>query len=139
LASVNVLAPQFGKADKWCARYVNLSRRLDRRERLFNLLAVSNAELLARIERVDAIDGKELSLNDVSLGSMVGVELLDRARQASEQGAWTIVHDGGRLLHFDNHLTIGGIACAMSHRLALEKVARHPTAEWGLILEDDVV
>jgi len=139
LASVNVLAPQFGKADKSCALYVNLSRRLGRRERLFNLLAVSNAELLARIERVDAIDGKELSLNDVSLGSIVGVEALDRARQASEQGAWTIVHDGRRLLRFGHHPTICGIACAMSRRLALEMVARHPTAEWGLILEDDVV
>jgi len=63
---------------------------------------------------------------------------LDRARQASEQGAWTIVHDVRRLLHFGHHLTICGFACAMTHRLALEKVARHPTAERGLILEDDV-
>ena len=45
-----------------------------------------------------------------------------------EGGAFTIVHNEGRLLHFDNHLTMGGIACAMSHRLALQAVVQHPTA-----------
>lgn len=136
---VAVAKAQVEQAVNWCALYINLTRRPDRRERLFELLAVTNWELLARIERVDAVDGKQLSIDDASLEKIVSIEALDRARQASEQGAWTIVHDGGRLLHFDNHLTRGGIACAMSHRLALEKVAQHPTAEWGIILEDDVV
>ena len=33
---------------------------------------------------------------------------------------------------------MGGIACAMSHRLALEALVKHPSAKWGLILEDDI-
>ena len=41
-------------------------------------------------------------------------------------------------MHFDDHLTVGGIACALSHRLALRRIAEHPTASWGLVLEDDV-
>lgn len=49
------------------------------------------------------------------------------------------MHDGsGKLVRFHNHLTAGGIACAMSHRAALEAVATHQSADWGLILEDDI-
>eukprot|EP00449_Zooxanthella_nutricula_P050820 CAMPEP_0198574060 /NCGR_PEP_ID=MMETSP1462-20131121/114132_1 /TAXON_ID=1333877 /ORGANISM="Brandtodinium nutriculum, Strain RCC3387" /LENGTH=47 /DNA_ID= /DNA_START= /DNA_END= /DNA_ORIENTATION= len=35
-------------------------------------------------------------------------------------------------------MTEGAVACAMSHHKALQSIANHPTAEWGLILEDDV-
>ena len=51
-------------------------------------------------------------------------------RHARRRGAYTIVHNEGRLLHFDNHLTMGGIACAMSHRLALKALVAHPTVAW---------
>lgn len=123
----------------WCAFYINLSRRADRRERLLGVLARGNAELLRGIQRLDAVDGEQLDLEDEAAAHIVEAEALERAAGARRRGAHTIVYEGrGRLVHFDNHLTTGGVACAMSHRMALQRVAEHPVADWGLILEDDV-
>lgn len=124
--------------DEWCAFYINLARRPDRREKLLGKLARSNDVLLKQIRRVDAIDGKFLEISDDVVRSVIDEGALDRAKKAQRRGAYTIIHEGGRLVHFDNHFTAGGVACAMSHRRALELIADHPTAEWGLILEDDV-
>ncbi|CAE7745916.1 unnamed protein product [Symbiodinium pilosum] len=101
-------------------------------------MEVSNSELAHQIRRLDAVDGKWLRLLDDAVAEIVDEYALDKARHARRRGAYTIVHNGGRLLHFDNHLTTGGIACAMSHRLALQAVVAHPTAKWGIILEDDI-
>ena len=125
------------KADRWCAMYINLERRLDRRQRLLRLLERC-PELLKRIRRLEAVDGQQLTLRHSAVQGLVAPEALERARHARRRGAFTIVHSGGRLLHFDNHLTMGGIACAMSHKLALEALLQHPSADWGLVLEDDV-
>ena len=124
---------------EWCALYINLARRPDRREKLLGKLAVSNAELRRQIRRIDAVDGRWLRLLDDAVAEIVDEYALDKARHARRRGAYTIVHSGGRLLHFDNHLTVGGIACAMSHRLALQALVSHPTAKWGIILEDDIL
>ncbi|CAE7229187.1 unnamed protein product [Symbiodinium necroappetens] len=124
---------------EWCALYINLARRPDRREKLLEKLAVSNAELRRQIRRIDAVDGRWLRLLDDAVAEIVDEYALDKARHARRRGAYTIVHSGGRLLHFDNHLTVGGIACAMSHRLALQALVSHPTAKWGIILEDDIL
>ncbi|CAJ1440700.1 unnamed protein product, partial [Effrenium voratum] len=124
---------------EWCALYINLARRTDRRERLQKLLATSNAPLAARLERVEAIDKQALTLEDEIVTDAVAYRALERARRAEEEEHYTIVHDEeGNLVHFDDHLTLGGIACALSHRLALQRIAEHPTAEWGLVMEDDV-
>ena len=40
-------------------------------------------------------------------------------------------------MSFDDHLTPGAVACALSHHKALRRLAQQD-AEWGLILEDDV-
>eukprot|EP00439_Symbiodinium_sp_Y106_P065829 s735_g10.t1 len=128
--------PELGE---WCALFINLDRRADRKERLRSLLAEANAPLLRRLERVEAIDKLALSLDDEVVVDAVGPYALERARRALDEEHYTIVHDEeGNLVHFDDHLTVGGIACALSHRLALQRIATHPTAEWGLILEDDV-
>lgn len=124
--------------EDWCAYFINLSRRPDRRTRLLRKLSEGNKALLRRLKRIDAVDGRGLSLDDDSLSLVVDREALDRARRAEELSLHTIVHDGNSLVHFDNHLTVGGIACALSHRCALEHIAEHPTASWGLILEDDI-
>jgi len=123
---------------EWCALYINLARRVDRREKLLGLLASGNAGLLRQLQRIDAVDGQFLDFKDESLREVVSEQALERAMAAKRRGAHTIIHEGGRLLHFDNHLTLGGVACAMSHLKALQAVADHPTADWGLILEDDV-
>ena len=125
-------------SQEWCAVYINLARRPDRRDKLLQTMEVSNSELAHQIRRLDAVDGKWLRLLDDAVAEIVDEYALDKARHARRRGAYTIVHNGGRLLHFDNHLTTGGIACAMSHRLALQAVVAHPTAKWGIILEDDI-
>ncbi|CAK0816481.1 unnamed protein product, partial [Prorocentrum cordatum] len=143
-------------AQDWCAVYINLARRPDRRERLLGQLGAWNGALARRLQRVDAVDGQRLDLGDELVARVVDEQAakgpgrtargprratsrprrsargprkaLERAEHARRRGAYTIVHRGGHLMHFDNHLTPGGIACAMSHRRALEAVASHPTA-----------
>jgi len=124
---------------EWCAFAINLERRKDRWENLEKVLSVANPKLLQRLERIDAVDGRDLDLEDGALEEYVQFTQLARARRAKSLGIYTVVHDKENwLVHFDDHLTEGAIACAMSHHKALERVAEHPTAEWGLILEDDV-
>lgn len=124
---------------EWCAVYINLARRQDRREQLLDKLHFTSPRLAEQIRRIDAVDGQQLTLRNRAVSQIVNDDALDRARHARRRGAYTIVHNEGRLLHFDNHLTMGGIACAMSHRLALKALLAHPTAKWGLILEDDIL
>mmetsp|Transcript_124883 Transcript_124883/g.353475 ORF Transcript_124883/g.353475 Transcript_124883/m.353475 type:complete len:556 (+) Transcript_124883:91-1758(+) len=134
-------APAAGHAadlGAWCALYINLARRGDRRRQLLRTLSLANGELLGRVERVDAVDGRQLKFSCRELEKVVEEEALRKARRALEHNAHTIIYQGRSLVHFDDHLTPGGIACAMSHRLALERLAAHPTAEWALILEDDI-
>eukprot|EP00435_Cladocopium_sp_Y103_P049631 s1452_g15.t1 len=110
---------EFGE---WCALYINLDRRQDRKEKLLKLLAKQNGPLLARLERVQAIDKQNLSLDDEIVVNAVAPHALERTRRAMEEDHYTIVHDEeGNLVHFDDHLTLGGIACALSHRLALQR------------------
>lgn len=119
--------------------FINLARRPDRLEQLAATLSRDNSELLNKLVRIDAVDGRNIDLDDPSLVDIIGPDALERAKKAKAAGAFTILHQGGTLVRFDNHLTEGGVACAMSHQRALEAVAAHPTAEWGLILEDDIV
>jgi len=123
---------------EWSAVFVNLARRQDRRVKLTRTLAAGNSLLLARLAWVEAVDGRGVDLQDKDLLRFVTAGAMERAREAKRDGAFTVVHQRGKLLQFNDHLTEGGIACAMSHFRALEAVATHPTAAWGIILEDDV-
>ncbi|CAE8600263.1 unnamed protein product [Polarella glacialis] len=123
----------------WCVAAINLSRRADRRLQLAHVLAPANTEILARLTRINAVDGRGVDLADGKrLLPFISAEALEQAREAKRLGALTIVHQDGQLVKFHDHLTEGGIACTMSHHAALSFVANHPTAEWGLILEDDI-
>lgn len=122
----------------WCAVYINLARRGDRRANLARTLSAANSYLLTRIERIEAVDGQHISLEDDDLHLVVSEKALLKAQRAKAMQAVTIVHREGQLVRFHDHLTEGGVACALSHHAALEAVASHPTARWGLILEDDV-
>jgi len=124
------------RVGSWCAVFINLARRADRRAKLARTLAAGNSTLLAKLQRIEAFDGRNVNLDDSSLLSVVSKASLEQARRAKAMGAVTIVHREKQLVRFHNHLTEGGIACAMSHRAALEAVAFHPTADFGLILED---
>jgi len=134
-ASVDAELRELGE---WCAYVINLDRRPDRLEQMKQLLSTTNPRLLQRLERIEAVDGQKLSFDDEAVQRIVDARTLERAKRAKELGIYSVVHDEDNLLvHFDDHFTEGAIACAMSHHEALMRVASHPTAEWGLILEDD--
>ncbi|CAJ1354240.1 unnamed protein product [Effrenium voratum] len=130
------------KEAPWCSVVINLARRPDRRLQLAQVLAQQNGEVLQRLLRVDAVDGQKIDLSDEKatdkLLAYITPAALETAQEAKRIGAHTIVHKDGELVKFHDHLTEGGIACAMSHYKALKTIAEHPTAEWGLILEDDI-
>ena len=132
------LNPALQTPQTWCAVFINLARRADRRLQLVHVLAEANSAVLSRLLRVDAVDGRALDLESPDLLDYITKEALEVAQEAQRVGAHTIVHKDGELVKFHDHLTAGGVACAMSHYKALRTVAEHPTAEWGLILEDDI-
>lgn len=122
-----------------CAYVINLERRPDRMNRLQQLLSSTNPTLLEHLERIDAVDGRNISLDSDEAAKVVEASALTRAKRAKRLGLYSIVHDSDNgLVNFDDHFTEGAIACAMSHHKALTQVAEHPSANWGLILEDDV-
>ncbi|CAE7356238.1 unnamed protein product [Symbiodinium natans] len=89
--------------------------------------------------RIPAVDGKNLSLDSPITRRVIDADALARAKRARRLGLYSIVHDcENELVNFDDHLTPGAVACALSHHAALRKVASDPAADWGLILEDDV-
>lgn len=138
-SSSNTSEADLCRHGQWCSLVINLARRHDRLSRMEQLLSHTNPRLWQRMERVDAVDGRALNLEDAALSEIVMPHTLERAMSAKEKGIYTVVHDDNNVLvHFDDHLTEGAVACILSHRKALERVASHPTAEWGLILEDDV-
>ena len=94
---------------RWCALYINLDRRPDRRGRLKELLMRHNAPLWERLERVQAptraafrewqaVDKQDLSLDDEVVLEAVAPHALERARRAQEENHYTIVHDEVRSL-----------------------------------------
>lgn len=124
---------------EWCALVINLARRLDRLQRTKEVFAERAPRIFERLERIDAVDGRELNFCDESMKDILEASTLANAKRAKEIGLYTVVHDENNLLvHFDDHFTEGAVACALSHRKALTRIATHPEAEWGLIFEDDV-
>jgi len=123
----------------WCALVVNLARRQDRLQRMHEVFAARAPKILQRLERVDAVDGRLLSFDDAGMEEWLQPDTLANAKRAKELKLYTVVHDENNLLvHFDDHFTEGAVACALSHHKALQRIATHPTAEWGLLFEDDV-
>merc|ERR1711933_154684 len=105
---------------------------------LTELLDRENSYLLERLERIDAVDGQSLRLNDASLREFVTERALIQAQHGKDHSIDTVVHRAGELVFWRNFLTEGAVACAMSHHAALQAVASNPHADWGLILEDDI-
>lgn len=86
-----------------------------------------------RLTRIDALDGKGMSWTDVT--PYVYSEAIDEAKWAEMRGVPTICMGTAT---FSPHLTLGSIACALSHKRAWEWL-RSSENDFALIMEDDVL
>ena len=104
-----------------------------------DFVALKEAPRRCSCAGVEAVDGRNISLDSADARRVVEDSALVRAKRAKRLGLYSIVHDAeNQLVNFDDHFTEGAIACAMSHHKALQEVAKHPSADWGLVLEDDI-
>jgi GR25 family glycosyltransferase involved in LPS biosynthesis len=102
--------------------YINLDRRLDRLQHINNELNKINYS--GPIERIDAIDGKQLDI-DILSDKLITVEGKNDALDKNK-GMYFI-------------LTPGAIACALSHLNIYNKIIEEmPDDKYSLILEDDI-
>lgn len=119
--------------------FINLARRPDRIDKLLQTIFPTSPRLWQHLERIDAVDGRTISLRDrAALETFVTADALQSAIEKKSSGRPTIEHYKGHLLKLNDYLTEGAVACAMSHHLALQAIANHPSAHWGLVLEDDI-
>ena len=63
------------------------------KEQLLEKLEFTSPRLAQQIRRIDAVDGKELTLRNSAVSQIVDDNALDRARHARRRGAFTIVHN----------------------------------------------
>jgi GR25 family glycosyltransferase involved in LPS biosynthesis len=105
--------------------YINLQHRKDRdinvKEQVAKI-SKPNLDTLKFLERVDAVYGNKLDINNISSD---------------------IITDGGKIDALDNNLRVyvpltpGGIGCALSHRKVYQKIL-DDNLDAALILEDDI-
>lgn len=100
--------------------YINLDRRMDRKNNLINELDRINYN--GRIERLSAIDAKKLNF-DLMPTNLFTKESIKMATDKTE-GLYS-------------YMTKGGIGCALSHKMVYEKILAGDD-EYVLILEDDI-
>jgi len=110
------------------AYVINLDCRADR------LSQSQKLEWKVQLERVPAVDGKLLSWDCLPAGTL-HEEALHNAILAERRNIPTICRNTGS---FSPHLTLPAIGCALSHRMAWERLLGHGSAEWALVCEDDV-
>jgi GR25 family glycosyltransferase involved in LPS biosynthesis len=99
--------------------YINLDRRTDRNKNMLELLKKFN--LLNITERLSAVDGKTLDLNNINPDIITAKGIKD-AKESNK--LYTV-------------LTTGAIGCAMSHRAIYKKIIKDKINSC-LILEDDI-
>lgn len=100
--------------------YINLERRPDRKKNIENQLDKINNKL--PFERINAVDAKKLDIQNLS-NKLVTKDGIKSALN-KKNGLYTI-------------LTKGAIGCALSHKIAWEKVM-NGNDEYVLIVEDDI-
>mmetsp|Transcript_1965 Transcript_1965/g.5721 ORF Transcript_1965/g.5721 Transcript_1965/m.5721 type:complete len:374 (+) Transcript_1965:75-1196(+) len=121
-----------GMDDGMCL-YINLDRRPDRRTTVESIVA-QHPWLAANVERVQAVDGRDLSWPRLVGDRLVAPEAELEALRAARAGRATAgTTRGGR----SNHLTLGACGCALSHRKAWRALV-DSGLEWALVLEDRV-
>ena len=109
---------------------INLKSREDRWDALKRLPWGFPAE---EVKRVEAVDGRQLSWNSEEVKTFVSKDALRMAKFAEKNNIDTVDH---QYHTFSPHLTLGAVACAMSHRRAWLHVIEKGVP--CLIAEDDV-
>lgn len=100
--------------------YINLERRMDRKKNIEEQLKLINYK--GPVERINAIDARHLNIPNLS------------DKLITRKGINSALNKNNGLYTF---LTKGAIGCALSHRIAWEKVIKG-NDEYVLILEDDI-
>jgi len=100
--------------------YINLARRPDRKKNIEDQL--KQIDYKGPVERIDAIDAMYLDIPNLS------------NKLVTRKGINSALNKNNGLYTF---LTKGSIGCALSHRVAWEKVIKG-NDEYVLILEDDI-
>ena len=127
--SASSSASKKGKAAAQLVLVINLKRREDRLRKLRGVLRGR----LKAWERIDAVDGQRLTWDDVA--QHMTPRALEQAMWAQEKSVPTICAKTGS---FSPHFSLGGVACALSHRKAWQRLATSKVHDWALILEDDL-
>ena len=104
---------------------INLKRRTDR------LMAVRKC-ILTPFEVVEAVDARTLTWDSVS--SFVTIRALKKSQRAESMRVPTVDH---REQTLSDHLTLGAVACAMSHRKTWHLVVER-ALPYAVICEDDL-
>ena len=102
---------------------INLARR---RDRLRKLRAVLQGKL-RNFDRLEAVDGRDLSWEEPLVQSALTARALDDARWAEKKQVPTICRKTGS---FSPHLTISAVGCALSHREAWRRLAASTQHDW---------
>ncbi len=104
--------------------YINLGRRFDRNEHMISLL--NNHNLLPGTTRIEAVDGKKLTNNDLIKLANDNIFTMEFINQVLDQNTKK-----------DPTLSVGAIGCALSHISAWERIVKEQIPE-ALIFEDDI-
>lgn len=115
------------------AFYLNLAHRADRNAQLLALLAAHPWLSPPLLERVDAVDGRDLVVREMP-EHLVGMQGKRLAAHQVAAGIPTLRLESNE---FSPHLTPGAVGCALSHKLAWERFLASD-AERALVLEDDL-
>uniref|UniRef100_A0A7S4P3U5 Glycosyl transferase family 25 domain-containing protein n=1 Tax=Paramoeba aestuarina TaxID=180227 RepID=A0A7S4P3U5_9EUKA len=107
--------------------YINLASRVDRRMHVESILKeLAFHETVPLVERVDAVDGKTVSIEDLYSRGQVTKQAFDRYKSIPLAEKF-----------YGMDITDGALGCALSHRAVWQKIItrKHKCA---LVLEDDV-
>ncbi|RPF82501.1 MAG: glycosyltransferase family 25 protein [Rhodothermaceae bacterium TMED105] len=107
---------------------INLKRRPDRLENVIHLKWNG-----MNVTRIEAVDGRDLQWSSPPIDSFVTARAVRDATNAEKRNIATV---DDTIDSFSPHLTLGAVACALSHRKAWETVISDNRS--CLVIEDDV-
>ncbi|CAE8609211.1 unnamed protein product [Polarella glacialis] len=117
--------PQDQQVARWSAYLINLEHRKDRARRTGQLLEAS-PEILTRLRRVSAVDGRQLDPSALQHQGLIKAPIKH-------------VRGTDLAVQLDKaHMTSGSLGCALSH-LTVWREVLSDSAPWALVLEDDLI